>query len=196
MAEMPSGIFFFTRARQTDGPAVRPYQSRSFLDANDNRNDIIDPDRCIVKLGASQLRQMHELVTELRQLPANFLARPHAQLNRSTHIPFQDIVDRVARLQIDFPLCKRLMHPRHSATKTDNENFISASSARWQLIFPGFLCCCDRRIAFRLPHSKFGIQSSGGIAQLVERQLCKLEVRGSNPLASKASKKRGGDFHQ
>ena len=25
----------------------------------------------------------------------------------------------------------------------------------------------------------------GGIAQLVERQLCKLEVRGSNPLASK-----------
>ena len=31
----------------------------------------------------------------------------------------------------------------------------------------------------------------GGIAQLVERQLCKLEVRGSNPLASKASEKRG-----
>src|SRR5262245_1340516 len=28
----------------------------------------------------------------------------------------------------------------------------------------------------------------GGIAQLVERQLCKLEVRGSNPLASRASK--------
>jgi hypothetical protein len=27
--------------------------------------------------------------------------------------------------------------------------------------------------------------SGGGIAQLVERQLCKLEVRGSNPLASK-----------
>ena len=27
--------------------------------------------------------------------------------------------------------------------------------------------------------------SFGGIAQLVERQLCKLEVRGSNPLASK-----------
>ena len=26
--------------------------------------------------------------------------------------------------------------------------------------------------------------SQGGIAQLVERQLCKLEVRGSNPLAS------------
>ena len=27
----------------------------------------------------------------------------------------------------------------------------------------------------------------GGIAQLVERQLCKLDVRGSNPLASKWS---------
>jgi hypothetical protein len=34
-------------------------------------------------------------------------------------------------------------------------------------------------------HSAFG-NSCGGIAQLVERQLCKLEVRGSNPLASKA----------
>ena len=28
--------------------------------------------------------------------------------------------------------------------------------------------------------------SDGGIAQLVERQLCKLDVRGSNPLASKS----------
>jgi hypothetical protein len=33
--------------------------------------------------------------------------------------------------------------------------------------------------------STFGNSSFGGIAQLVERQLCKLEVRGSNPLASK-----------
>src|SRR3954468_18861050 len=33
--------------------------------------------------------------------------------------------------------------------------------------------------------------SSGGIAQLVERQLCKLDVRGSNPLASKAPRARG-----
>ena len=47
--------------------------------------------------------------------------------------------------------------------------------------------------------SKFG-HSSGGIAQLVERQLCKLEVRGSNPLASKAagveakSKSKGQHF--
>ncbi len=36
--------------------------------------------------------------------------------------------------------------------------------------------------------STFGNSESGGIAQLVERQLCKLEVRGSNPLASKAFK--------
>ena len=33
--------------------------------------------------------------------------------------------------------------------------------------------------------------SSGGIAQLVERQLCKLEVRGSNPLASSPESFRG-----
>ena len=33
--------------------------------------------------------------------------------------------------------------------------------------------------------STFGNSESGGIAQLVERQLCKLEVRGSNPLASR-----------
>jgi hypothetical protein len=30
----------------------------------------------------------------------------------------------------------------------------------------------------------------GGIAQLVERQLCKLEVRGSNPLASSLRSQR------
>ena len=32
--------------------------------------------------------------------------------------------------------------------------------------------------------------SQGGIAQLVERQLCKLEVRGSNPLASSLRSRR------
>ena len=37
--------------------------------------------------------------------------------------------------------------------------------------------------AIRDPQSKIE-NSHGGIAQLVERQLCKLEVRGSNPLAS------------
>jgi hypothetical protein len=35
--------------------------------------------------------------------------------------------------------------------------------------------------------STFDHSSCGGIAQLVERQLCKLEVRGSNPLASMPS---------
>ena len=40
-------------------------------------------------------------------------------------------------------------------------------------------------LAIENRQSKFET-SCGGIAQLVERQLCKLEVRGSNPLASKA----------
>jgi hypothetical protein len=35
--------------------------------------------------------------------------------------------------------------------------------------------------------------ASGGIAQLVERQLCKLEVRGSNPLASSLRSQRSGE---
>ena len=35
--------------------------------------------------------------------------------------------------------------------------------------------------------------SQGGIAQLVERQLCKLEVRGSNPLASSLRSRRRGE---
>ncbi len=39
-------------------------------------------------------------------------------------------------------------------------------------------------------HSNFG-NSGGGIAQLVERQLCKLDVRGSNPLASMPQPLRG-----
>src|SRR4029077_9818732 len=34
------------------------------------------------------------------------------------------------------------------------------------------------------PNARPARTSHGGIAQLVERQLCKLEVRGSNPLAS------------
>ena len=38
-------------------------------------------------------------------------------------------------------------------------------------------------LAIENRQSKFE-NSGGGIAQLVERQLCKLEVRGSNPLAS------------
>jgi hypothetical protein len=41
---------------------------------------------------------------------------------------------------------------------------------------------CAPSFAIRDPQSK--LDNSGGIAQLVERQLCKLEVRGSNPLAS------------
>src|ERR1700730_18495760 len=40
------------------------------------------------------------------------------------------------------------------------------------------------RYASLNPQSKLD-NSKGGIAQLVERQLCKLEVRGSNPLASR-----------
>jgi hypothetical protein len=44
--------------------------------------------------------------------------------------------------------------------------------------------------AIRNPQSTIRNHSCGGIAQLVERQLCKLEVRGSNPLASKAAHKR------
>jgi hypothetical protein len=38
--------------------------------------------------------------------------------------------------------------------------------------------------AIRNPQFTIGNRCLGGIAQLVERQLCKLEVRGSNPLAS------------
>ena len=43
---------------------------------------------------------------------------------------------------------------------------------------------CFYSLAIENRQSKIEI-SCGGIAQLVERQLCKLEVRGSNPLASK-----------
>jgi hypothetical protein len=53
---------------------------------------------------------------------------------------------------------------------------------------------CAPRIAFRdLPSTIFHLQFFGGIAQLVERQLCKLEVRGSNPLASSLRSQRSGE---
>src|SRR5215467_7350305 len=44
-------------------------------------------------------------------------------------------------------------------------------------------------LAIEIRQSKFS-NSFGGIAQLVERQLCKLEVRGSNPLASSLRSRR------
>ena len=44
---------------------------------------------------------------------------------------------------------------------------------------------CIPHPIFYTPHS-----AKGGIAQLVERQLCKLEVRGSNPLASSLRSRR------
>ena len=49
---------------------------------------------------------------------------------------------------------------------------------------------CFYSLAIKNRQSTFEI-SSGGIAQLVERQLCKLEVRGSNPLASCPDSVRG-----
>ncbi len=58
----------------------------------------------------------------------------------------------------------------------------------------GRLCSPDWEpplIAFpNLPSNLFHLRFCGGIAQLVERQLCKLDVRGSNPLASKERLKR------
>jgi hypothetical protein len=49
----------------------------------------------------------------------------------------------------------------------------------------------ESTFAFRRPQSTIGNCTAGGIAQLVERQLCKLEVRGSNPLASSSENFRG-----
>jgi hypothetical protein len=46
------------------------------------------------------------------------------------------------------------------------------------------------RLHFGHHHLPFPIPETGGIAQLVERQLCKLEVRGSNPLASSLRSRR------
>jgi hypothetical protein len=43
---------------------------------------------------------------------------------------------------------------------------------------------CESRLLFYQLSTNYSQPFSGGIAQLVERQLCKLEVRGSNPLAS------------
>src|SRR2546423_5546167 len=57
---------------------------------------------------------------------------------------------------------------------------------------PAFcFCSCNQKLQIDIPQLRhtsrareiFGVPV-GGIAQLVERQLCKLEVRGSNPLAS------------
>ena len=46
---------------------------------------------------------------------------------------------------------------------------------------PAGIAACKATSAIEIRNS-----TAGGIAQLVERQLCKLDVRGSNPLASKS----------
>ena len=50
---------------------------------------------------------------------------------------------------------------------------------------------CFYSLAIHNRQSTFENSAPGGIAQLVERQLCKLEVRGSNPLASSPESFRG-----
>ena len=51
---------------------------------------------------------------------------------------------------------------------------------------------CSNRALWHLQSAIHNLKSKlhGGIAQLVERQLCKLEVRGSNPLASSLRSRR------
>ena len=59
------------------------------------------------------------------------------------------------------------------------------ATAGWQPALPRL-----QSPIYHLPSSIFDFL--GGIAQLVERQLCKLEVRGSNPLASSLRSQRSG----
>src|SRR5437899_12975616 len=66
--------------------------------------------------------------------------------------------------------------------KTDKRNNECRMSTRLSAMRHFSFLPCNPKSAIEIRNS------GGGIAQLVERQLCKLEVRGSNPLASKASK--------
>src|SRR5439155_12727572 len=65
--------------------------------------------------------------------------------------------------------------------------------ARLEAMIPAKFCQrCVRVVPFAIRDRQSKLDNSrGGIAQLVERQLCKLEVRGSNPLASSPESFRG-----
>gem|GEM_PF-4994835 len=57
-------------------------------------------------------------------------------------------------------------------------------SADWRPPLLEAPMCALRELQFSILHLQSSVFTAGGIAQLVERQLCKLDVRGSNPLAS------------
>ena len=67
-------------------------------------------------------------------------------------------------------------------SKTSEPKETGAESTEIDRVTHNSVFASPHQTRARLPESHF--PSKGGIAQLVERQLCKLDVRGSNPLAS------------
>ena len=85
--------------------------------AHDDRRYISSVDRRVVKLGASQLREMNQFVAHLLEPAGDLLARFHPQLDDLPDIFLENAEDGVAGLEIDLSLREKI-----GASERKNEN--------------------------------------------------------------------------
>jgi hypothetical protein len=76
------------------------------LCANDDRGHVRSVNRGVEKLRAGQLGKMNELVSDFLDFPTNLLPALHPQLDHLADVFLENTDDGIARLQIDFALCK------------------------------------------------------------------------------------------
>jgi hypothetical protein len=85
----------------------------SLLRSHDDRRDIRRIDGRVEKLGAGQLRKMHELVAYFLEFPADFFAGFHPQLHDLANILLENTNDGIAGLQVDFALREKAAAGEH-----------------------------------------------------------------------------------
>ena len=90
---------------------------RLFLHPDDYRRYVSGIDRGVVKLRASQLGKVHELVADFLDLAADLFAGLHSQLDYLPDIFLKNAKYRVTRLKINFALGEKT-----AAGKGENES--------------------------------------------------------------------------
>src|SRR5204863_2455356 len=85
-------------------PGYNGTRPASLLCPHNHRGDIRRIHGRVEKLGAGQLRKMHELVAHFLHFAADLLAGFHPQLDHLADVLLENTDDGIARLQIDLAL--------------------------------------------------------------------------------------------
>jgi hypothetical protein len=85
-----------------------PATTASLLRSHNHGGNIGRVDRGVVKLGAGELGEVHQLVSDFLDFPANLLAGFHSQLDDLPDIFLENPEDGIAGLKIDFPLSEEI----------------------------------------------------------------------------------------